>query len=64
MEKMPKNGDIRFDERGHAWEVNLQLSTQYPNGMINKLVLTQLGYKTVVRYNEAGDFIDGNPALA
>jgi len=64
MKNMPKNGDIRFDEHGHAWVVNLQLSTQYPNGMIDKLVLTQWGRKTVVRYNEAGEFICGNPALA
>ena len=57
MERIPTNGEVRFDQFGHPWVVNLQLSTKYPNGAINKLVLMQEGVPTVVRYNEAGQYI-------
>ena len=62
---MIKNGEVRYDEKGFPWKVDLRKSMKYPNGMIRELVLVaSWGTKTKVYYNEAGEFIAGNPALA
>ena len=65
MMAMPQNVDVRIDEKGFVWKVNLKKSSRYPNGRIHRLVLESgWGSTTTLRYDEAGGFIDGNPALA
>ena len=56
---------IRFDDEGNRWTVEKQMSTWYPSGGINKLMLKNcLNQRTFVRYDEAGQPIGGNLSLA
>ena len=55
----------RKDKQGFTWTVNKQLTTWYPNGAINKLILeSPWGAKTFVRYDQAGNPIGGELSLA
>lgn len=56
---------IRFDKEGELWFVDLQRTTYYPDGNVDKLVLkNKWEQKTFVRYNQIGEPICGNLSLA
>ena len=58
--------EVKKDEKGFVWIVNEKKSTRYPSGAIHIRVFENCsgGARTFVRYDEAGNPIAGNFALA